>query len=203
MKMNRRVFASAAAMAVAVPQAFAQAAPDLTKLNEPPALGELVIGKEDAKVTIIEYASASCPHCATFANDELPKFKEYLDSGKVKILFREFPLNDAALGGFMVARCAPKEKQVALIEVLFKTQAKWVQNPLEGLKEIALQAGFTNETFTACLNNQDIAKKIIEERTRADGFGIDSVPFFFINGKKHEGTPTFDDMKKVIDPLLG
>jgi protein-disulfide isomerase len=203
-KMNRRVFASAAALAVMAPKAFAQAAPDLTKLNEPPALGELVIGKEDAKVTIIEYASASCPHCATFANDELPKFKEYLDSGKVKILFREFPLNDAAMGGFMLARCAPKEKQVALIEVLFKTQAKWVQNPLEGLKEIALQAGFTNETFMACLNNKDIAEKILAERTRADGFGIDSVPFFFINGKKYDGaTNTFDDMKKVIDPLLG
>jgi protein-disulfide isomerase len=200
--LNRRAFASAAALALMAPAAFA-AEPDLTKLPDPPALGEIVIGKDDAKVTIIEYASSSCPHCAEFANVELPKFKEYLDAGKVKVLFREYPHNDAALGGFMVARCAPKEKYIPLVEVMFKTQQTWVPNPLEGLKTIALQAGFTNETFMACLNNKDVAQKIIDERNRGEAFGVEGIPTFFINGVKYKGDYTFDEMKKVIDPLLG
>jgi protein-disulfide isomerase len=204
-KLNRRFFASAAALALVAPSAFAQEAKpaDLTKLAEAPALGEMVLGKDDAKVTVIEYASASCPHCADFANVELPKFKEYIDSGKVKILFREFPHNEPALGAFMLARCAPKEKYFPLVEVMFKTQQTWVPNPLEGLKSIALQAGFTNDSFMACLNNKDVAQKIIDERARGETFGVEGIPSFFINGTKYAGEYTFEEMKKVIDPLLG
>jgi protein-disulfide isomerase len=117
-------------------------------------------------------------------------------------VFREFPHNDAGLGGFMIARCAPKEKYFPLVEVLFKTQQKWVPNPLAGLKEIALQAGFTEETFTACLNNKDVAKSILDERARGDSFGITGIPTFFINGERYKGDYTFDAMKAVIDPLL-
>jgi protein-disulfide isomerase len=162
------------------------------------------LGKPDAKVTIVEYASASCPHCAEFATVELPKFmKDYIDAGKVRLLFREFPHNDAAVGAFMVARCAPKEKYFPLVDLLFKTQQTWVPNPLEGLKAIALQAGFTEETFTACLNNQAVAKSIIDERKRGEGFGVQGIPTFFINGERYKGDYTFDAMKAVIDPLLG
>jgi protein-disulfide isomerase len=206
--ISRRLFASAAALALLAPAALAQEATpgpvDKEKLNAPSALGEMVLGKADAKVTIIEYASASCPHCADFANVELPKFmKDYIDAGKVRLVFREFPHNDAALGGFMVARCAPPEKYFPLVEVLFKTQQKWVPQPLEGLKEIALQSGFTEESFMACLNNQDIAKKIMDERTRGDSLGVQGIPTFFINGERYKGEYTFEAMKVVIDPLLG
>jgi protein-disulfide isomerase len=205
--LNRRLFASCAAVALLAPVAVAQnAAPppvDKAKLNEPSVLGEMVIGKDDAKVTVIEYASSSCPHCAEFANVELPKFKDYLDSGKVKILFREFPHNDAGMGGFMVARCAPKEKYFPIVEVLFKTQQTWVPNPLEGLKNIALQAGFTEESFMACLNNKDVAQKIFDVRQKGEGFGIQGIPTFFINGERYQGNYTYDAMKVEIDKLLG
>jgi protein-disulfide isomerase len=206
-RMNRRLFVSAAALACAAPAAFAQEAAgpvDKAKLNEPSVLGEMVLGKDDAKVTIIEYASASCPHCAEFANDHLPKLqKDYIDTGKVRLIFREFPHNDPAMGAFMIARCAPKEKYFPLVDVFFKTQQKWVANPLEGLKEIALQAGFTEETFTACLNNKDVATKIFEVRQKAETFGISGIPTFFINGERYQGDYTYDAMKVEIDKLLG
>jgi protein-disulfide isomerase len=206
--LSRRLFASTAALVLMAPAVMAQeeaAKPvDKVELAKAPAHGEMALGKDDAKVTIIEYASASCPHCAEFANVELPKLmKDYIDTGKVRLIFREFPHNDAAMGGFMVARCAPKEKYFPLVDVLFKTQQKWVPNPLEGLKAIALQAGFTEETFMACLNNKDVAKQIFDERTRGEGFGVQGIPTFFINGERYNGEYNLDAMKKVIDPLLG
>ncbi len=207
-KISRRLFASSAALALLAPAALAQEAEappvDKVALAVPPAHGEMELGKPDAKVTIVEYASASCPHCAEFANVELPKFmKDYIDAGKVRLQFREFPHNDAAVGAFMVARCAPKEKYFPLVEVMFKTQQTWVASPLEGLKAIALQSGFTEETFMACLNNQAVAKSITDERKRGEGFGVQGIPTFFINGERYKGEYTFDEMKKVIDPLLG
>jgi protein-disulfide isomerase len=205
--MNRRLFASSALVAMMAPPVLAQDAEpppvDKVALAKEPAHGEMSLGKPDAKVTIVEYASASCPHCAAFANDELPKLmKDYIDTGKVRLLFREFPHNDAALGAFMIARCAPKEKYFPLVEVMFKTQQKWVPNPLVGLKEIALQAGFTEETFMACLNNKDVAKSVLDERARGESFGVQGIPTFFINGERYKGEYTLDAMKKVIDPLL-
>ena len=210
-QMNRRVLlASAASLAFAVTSpALAQDQPatgpiDLAALMAPPALGEMALGSETAKVVIIEYASASCPHCAEFANTQFPiLMKDYVDTGKVRFIFREFPHNDPAMGAFMLARCAPKERYFPLIEIYFKTQEKWVPNPLAGLKEIALQAGFTEQTFTACLNNQEVAKKIFEVRAKAETFGVQGIPSFFINGKRFEGDNTVEAMKAVIDPLLG
>jgi protein-disulfide isomerase len=208
-RMNRRIFVSAAALALAAPSAVAQDAEasgpvDKAKLNEPSPLGEMVIGKDDAKITIVEYASASCPHCAEFAKDHLPKLqKDYIDTGKVRLVFREFPHNDPALGAFMIARCAPKEKYFPLLDVMFKTQEKWVPNPLEGLKEIALQAGFTEETFLACLNNKEVASKIYAVRQTAETLGVQGIPTFFINGERYVGDYTYDAMKVAIDKLLG
>lgn len=207
--INRRnLLASAAISAMAV-AALAEDTPapvvvDKVALNTAPAMGEMSLGKADAKVTVIEYASASCPHCAAFNNEEFAKFKtDFIDSGKVKFIFREFPHNDPAMGAFMVARCAPKEKYFPLVDVFFKTQKDWVPNPLEGLKKIALQAGFTEETFNACLNNKDVAKNIFEVRQKGETFGVEGIPTFFINGEHYKGEYTVDGLKAVIDPLLG
>ena len=99
-------------------------AQDLTGLNDPPAFGEMTMGPDTAKVTVIEYASATCPHCAAFYNDTFGALKkEYIDTGKIHFVFREFPHQDAALAAFMLARCAPKEKYFPLIDVFFATQA--------------------------------------------------------------------------------
>ena len=102
---------------------FAQ---DLAGLNDPPAFGEMALGPDTAKVTVIEYASASCPHCANFYNKTfLTLKKEYIDTGKIRFVFREFPHQDAALAAFMLARCAPKEKYFPLIDMFFATQQEW------------------------------------------------------------------------------
>ncbi len=208
-KMNRRNLLASAAMLALTSAAFAEDATppvvvDKAALNAPPAMGEMSMGKDDAKVVVIEYASASCPHCAAFNNEEFPKFKtDFIDSGKVKYVFREFPHNDAAMGAFMIARCAPKEKYFPLVDVMFKTQKDWVPNPLEGLKKIALQSGFTEETFMACLNNKDVAKSIFEVRQKGDTFGVEGIPTFFINGEHFKGDYTVQGLKAVIDPLLG
>ncbi|MBL8791927.1 MAG: DsbA family protein [Rhizobiales bacterium] len=210
-QLSRRLLLASAATAALFPAAaMAQDAPDLSKLAEPPANGEVAEGSADAKVTVIEYASASCPHCADFFLNVYPALKkDYIDTGKVRFLFREFPHNDAGLGGFMIARCAPPDKYMGVIGALFKTQATWMPNPLEGLKAIALQAGFTEQSFNDCIKNVDVAQKILEERKRAEGFGVTGIPTIFIKGsseaafKRYEGDHTIEGLKAVIDPLLG
>jgi protein-disulfide isomerase len=205
-KINKRdfIFASAAVagMALAAPLAFA--AVDLKVLNAAPAQGDMSMGPDAAKVTVIEYASATCPHCAAFHKDVFPALKkEYIDTGKIHFVFREFPHNDAALAAFMVARCAPKEKYFPLVDVFFTTQPEWTQDPLAGLNKIAQQAGFTKESFDACLKNEAVAKNILDVRKTADGLGVTGIPTFFINGEMLEsGEKTIEQMRAKIDPLL-
>jgi protein-disulfide isomerase len=205
MNMNRRLLlASVSALAFA-PHAFAQSTGpvDQAALMAAPELGEIVLGKEDAPVTIIEYASASCPHCAAFAIEVMPTLhKDYIDTGKVRFIFREFPHNDQALAAFMLARCAPKEKYMPIMDVMFKTQEEWVQNPLQGLMKIALQSGFTEEKFNECLRNEKVAKSILDVRAKGETFGVTGIPTFFVNGVKMEGDKTLDSFKTTVEPLL-
>jgi len=180
-------------------------------LAEPMPLGDMVMGKDDAPVTIIEYASMTCPHCAHFTVETFPKLKErYIDTGKVKYIFREFPLDPLAAGASMLARCADKSKYFSLIELLFSTQNTWaVQQPLEPLFNVVKQAGYSRETFNTCLdtrNNPD-SKKILSaiESTRnraADVLKVTSTPTFFINGKRLPGALTIDELEKEIAPYL-
>jgi protein-disulfide isomerase len=203
-KLNKRdvIFGSVAlaGMALGARQSFAV---DLTGLNDPPAFGEMTMGPDTAKVTVIEYASATCPHCAAFYNETfLTLKKEYIDTGKIHFVFREFPHQDAALAAFMLARCAPKEKYFPLIDVFFTTQPEWTQNPLTGLNKIAQQAGFTQESFDACMKNEAVAKDILAVRTKAEGFGVTGIPTFFVNGERYEGDNTIEAFRAKIDPLL-
>jgi protein-disulfide isomerase len=180
------------------------AAVDVAKLNEPSPIGEMTMGPDNAKVTVIEYASASCPHCANFYKTTFQELKkQYIDTGKIRFVFREFPHNDAALAAFMIARCAPKDKYFPLIDTYFQTQDSWLENPAEGLFKIAQLAGFTKASFDACLKNEEVAKGIIAVRDKAESeFGVTGIPTFFINGKILNGEATFDQFKKVIDPHL-
>ena len=132
----------------AVPSAKA-ATPDLTTLLEPPALGDKILGKSDAPVTIVEYASATCPHCAAFHKDVFPQLKsEFIDTGKVKFIFREFPFDDLALAAFMLARCAPPEKYFPMLDVLFEQQQVWASKEARvELGKIAQLAGIGEDGF--------------------------------------------------------
>jgi protein-disulfide isomerase len=206
MKISRRsLMLSAAALAAVGMPAFAEDAKvDLTDLLTAPAEGDMSIGQDTAKVTIVEYASASCPHCAAFNNDVFVKLKpEYIDSGKVKFIFREFPHNDQAMAAFMVARCSPKEKYFPLIDIYFKTQQKWVPDAYNQLKDIAKQSGMAEADFEACLKNEKIAKGIFDVRDKAEKtYGVLGIPTFFINGKLYDGKREYDAMKAFLDPLL-
>lgn len=206
MKLSRfRPFAIIAALTLMAAFSGVAHALDAKSLAEPPAAGEMALGPEDAKVTIIEYASASCPHCAAFHKDVFPTLKrDYIDQGKVRFVFRDFPLNQAALAGAMLARCAPKEKYFPIIDALFETQQVWMKAPADGLFNIAQLAGFTRASFDACLKNEAVAKGIIAIRDRAtQEFEVKGTPTIFINGERFEGPRELDKIKAAIDPLLG
>jgi protein-disulfide isomerase len=201
------LLAGAAVAALASTPALAQeegAPVDLAELLKPPALGDMALGAgEGAKVTIVEYASATCPHCAAFHKDVWPKLKaDYIDTGKIRFIFREFPLNDPALAAFMIARAAPKESYFPLIGVFFDTLETWAKDPANGLLNIAKQAGFTQEKFDATLKDEKLAKGIMEIRDGGVKFGVQGTPTFFLNGKPMRGEVTYDSLKADIDKLL-
>jgi len=176
-----------------------------TELLQPSPLGERQLGPDNAPVTIIEYASTTCPHCATFHKTTLPELKKrYIDTGKVRLIFREFALNPLDAGAVMLARCLDKDKYFDFVDVLFRQQEQWVvQKPIEPLLTIAKQAGFSRESFDACLKNQKLLDGIEAQRNRAsEKFGVNSTPTFFINGKIARGSLTIEEIEKEIKPYL-
>ncbi len=208
MKTTRRIFLSSVAAAALLPAlALAQeAAPkvDLAELMKASDIGEMELGSKDAKVTMIEYASASCPHCRDFYNDVFVTLKkDYIDTNKVRFIFREFPHNDQAMAAFMLARCAPKEKYFPMVDVFFLTQDKWLADPLNALKDIAKQSGLTEDAFNTCMKNEKLAKDIYAVRQQGEKVGVNSIPTIFINGERYEGERTMAAIKAKIDPLLG
>jgi protein-disulfide isomerase len=201
--ISRRHLLLAGAAIAALGAATPALAVDMAELLKPPSLGDMALGADEgAKVTIVEYASATCPHCAEFHNVAWKKLKpEYVDTKKIRFIFREFPLNDAALAAFMVARAAPKESYFPLMDVFFQTLETWVQNPAEGLFNIAKQAGFTQAKFDETLKNEALAKGIMEIRDGGVKFGVKGTPTFFLNGEIFEGRD-YAAFKAAIDPLL-
>ena len=174
-------------------------------LLTPGPLGDEVQGAANAPVTLIEYASMTCPHCASFHETTYPEMKKkYIDTGKIRFIFREFPLDTLALAGSMLARCAGKEKFFPLIETLFAQQKEWVtQKPMQPLLAIARQAGFTQQSFEECLANQQVQNGIEEGRQRAvQRLNVQSTPTFFINGKLFRGTLTMQELDKEMAPYL-
>ncbi len=177
------------------------------ELMKPGSLKDQGLGPADAKVTIVEYASMTCGHCAHFHSDVFPELKKkYIDTGKVRFIMREFPLDNLAAAASMLARCAGDDKTFPMIESLFHTQAEWAfkqGNPVPRLFEIAKQAGFTQESFDKCLTDQALLDGINAQRQRAsEKFGVNSTPTFFINGKRLMGAPTMAEFDKAIEPLL-
>jgi protein-disulfide isomerase len=178
---------------------------DNTELGKAGPDGDVVLGSDKAPVTVIEYASMTCPHCAHFSTTTFPELqKRYIDTGKVRFIFREFPLDALAAAGFMLARCNGNDKFMPIVETLFAKQPEWmVKEPIEPLKSIAKQFGYTEQSFNQCLANQKVLDAIQDVRDRAAGkLGVNSTPTFFINGKKFVGDLSIDVMAKEIDPYL-
>jgi len=170
-----------------------------------PALPDAVLGKADAPVTIIEYSSLSCPHCATFHRDVLPELKkQFIETGKVRFIQREFPLNDAALAGSVLARCLDPSRFFAFNDLLFQKQNDWAfkEDALTPLKLYAKQAGLNDAEFTKCLENEDLQKKVLAVRELGSKQGVRGTPTFFVNGKKLDGAPTVEAFAEAIKPYL-
>lgn len=170
-------------------------------------LADLAIGSDNAKVTIVEYASMTCGHCMAFHTKVFPEIKKkYVDTGKVRFVFREFPLDARAFAASMLARCAGPDKALPMIDVLFHKQADWAYvetNPTPKLFEIAKQAGFTQESFDKCLTDQKLLDQLTAMHTRANEvFGVNATPTFFINGKRLQASPVLEEFDKVLEPLL-
>jgi protein-disulfide isomerase len=210
MRNTRREFcrgtaALALAGCVATDFAVAQSS-STTELMQPGPLEEMARGDPNAPITIIEYASMTCPHCAHFEQATYPELKRrYIDTGKVRLIFREFPLDPLATAGFMLARCAGKDNYFPLVETLFRQQDDWmVTNPIEPLLKIAMRVGFTKESFDACLGNDGKTLEGIEAvRQRAiEKFGVNSTPTFFINGQILRGDQSLRELETAMRPFL-
>ena len=200
---RRLILAGFVSFALATPAA-AQGL-NLAELSTPGPLGDRMLGSDKAPVTIIEYASVTCPHCATFHAEVYPKLKEkFIDTGKVRFIFREFPTApaNASIAGFMLARCSG-DKYFPLIDAMMEQQRSWIEKPYDGLLRIARQAGMSQEAFETCLKDRKLAEEIGNSASRAvQKFGVESTPTFFVNGTKIVGTQSLAAFEKAIEALL-
>jgi protein-disulfide isomerase len=188
-----------------ITDALAQSATDVAK---PQSLPDMALGPADAKVTIVEYASMTCPHCAAFNEQVFPKIKsEFIDAGKVRYVFREFPLDIKAAAGSMLSRCIANgdpNKYFAVTDLLFKSQNDWVmKNTTESLTRIGKQAGLTQQQVEECLKDQALLDKIAaDQKYASEVLKVDSTPTFFVNGEKIKGETSIEVFEKKINPLL-
>ncbi|KRQ02480.1 DsbA family protein [Bradyrhizobium sp. DASA03076] len=188
-----------------IPEAMAQ---DAAAVAKPVSLPDMALGPKDAAVTITEFASMTCPHCAAFNEQVFPKIKsEYIDTGKIRYVFREFPLDIKAAAGSMLSRCIANgdaAKYFAVTDMLFRQQNDWVaKNTTETLTRIGKQAGLTQQQVEACLKDQALLDKIAaDQKYASDVLKVDSTPTFFINGEKIKGEASFEEFAKKINPLL-
>ncbi|MGD9839130.1 MAG: DsbA family protein [Afipia sp.] len=216
MNITRRTFtaalsmtAFAAALGVSpwqlIGEANAQTAAEIAQAGE---LGDMALGAKDAPVTIIEYASMTCPHCAAFTKDVFPQIKtNYIDTGKVRFIFREFPLDQVALAASALARCVAKDdsqKYFAIVDILFKQQNDLASDALGTINRVGKQAGFSEQMIKDCVQGDPkIQKGILDVREHAyKTLKVNSTPFFFVNGTPVKGETSFDAFEKMIKPLL-
>jgi protein-disulfide isomerase len=163
------------------------------------------LGDPNAPVTIIEYSSLTCPHCAQFHNEVLPELKErYIATGKVRLVYRDFPLDQRALEASVLAHCAGPDRYFGLLEVMFRTQPTWARaGDLSQLKGLGRLAGMSEAQMEACLADEELVDGIL--RTRLEGqeeYDLRSTPTFIIGGQSHAGTRSVEEFSALIEPLL-
>lgn len=176
-------------------------------LMKPLGFEDRWLGDENAKVTVIEYASPTCPHCATFHTQVFPEFKrEFIDTGKIRFVMRPFSRSILDAVVFMVAACDdPAADYYKLTSAYFDTMRSWAvsDNAKAQMAQVAINNGFTQESFEACLTNQELFKGLEKTRNQAlEEFGLDATPTFYVNGKKLAGVISVEEFAKEIEPLL-
>ena len=195
--IDRRNLLSLVATGLVLPAVARAADPD-------PLFADRAIGNPDAKNTIIEYFSLTCPHCAAFSRDVFPKVKaELIDTGKVRYIFRDYPLDQLALTAAMVARALPPERYEPFISALFASQDRWAYargvNNTEELWKTAALAGMSRQTFDAAIANEALKKAIVAGAEKAQNVDhVDSTPTFIIDGERHAGGMDFDALAKML-----
>ncbi len=173
-----------------------------------PAADDIALGKADAPITIFEFASLTCPHCAEFDAETLPKVRsDWIDPGKARLIFRDYPLDQNALKAAMVARCAPPDQFFNFIDVLFKNQVNWAlgspDEVTQALSRIARLGGIGEDKFNACLNDKALSDRILGERLAGQhDYGVDSTPTFFVNGKKVVGALPYEQFAQELAAAL-
>ncbi len=196
------LYLAVAVLLVAVINEPAQAEP---AIDAAAALKERVIGDPAAPVTMIEYASLTCPHCAGFHNDTYKAFKErFIDTGHVRLIYRDFPLDGIALRAAMMARCTIDQRYFGLLQVLYKSQATWARagDPVAELALVGRLAGIDQATFDACLASEELLDGVLRIRQQGAADGVQSTPTFVIAGKVYTGSRSLDELAEIIEPLL-
>lgn len=203
MHLYRRIGAALAGLAALVAissSALAQDTGDVAAMLSP-----RVIGNPDAPVTIVEYFSLTCPHCASFHNDVYDDMKKkYVESGKVKFVYSDFPLDGVGLRAAMMARCVDERRYPGVIQVLFKTQNNWARaaDPVAEIKKIGQLAGLGADAFESCMQSEALSNGILAERQKASASGVQSTPTFRIEGKLYPGSRSIEEFSEIIDPLI-
>jgi protein-disulfide isomerase len=192
--------------AAAVEAPASQGSVDMEAVLAEGPLPDMVLGEADAPVTIVEYMSLTCPHCASFHKETFDALKEkYIDSGQVRFIVRDFPFDPRAAAGAMLARCAPEGQYFPMVDMLFEQQSSWAaaQDARGALLQISRMAGFTQESFEACLTNQELLDDVNEVRQKAaEEFEVQSTPTFLINGQRYAGNMSIEQMSAIIDGQL-
>ena len=177
-----------------------------TDFDKPGSFAEHILGNPDAKVTIVEYASLTCPHCANFHVNTFKQFKkEYVDTGKVKFVYRDFYLDDLARGTAMLAQCAPEDQYFSIIDLVFTNQRKWMsaEKPFAAIGKLLKLTGYSDEKINTCLADASIGEGVIKDRQRGADFGVNSTPTIFVNGVKQAGgNLSYAGLTKTVDALL-
>ncbi|HWM31411.1 MAG TPA: DsbA family protein [Methyloceanibacter sp.] len=166
-------------------------------------LGERTLGNPNAPIVVIEYASLTCPHCRNFHANVFPQVKrQYIDTGKVLYIVREFPIGRSAGNAAIINRCAPPENYFSLLDAFLSRQSEWVSQEvrLDAIYGVAKSSGMSRETFDKCLSNQAIIDGLSEVKQRGRQFGVVGTPTFFVNGRKAQGAITFEEIKALIEP---
>ncbi len=172
------------------------------EMLKPGPMGDHVLGSADAPITIVEYASLTCIHCKNFHDQVMPKLKEkYIETGKVRFIFREVAYDALALAGFMLANCSGDKMYYPVLGALFSSMEDWARSndPAKALLQVVKQAGFTQESFETCLRNKELQDKVSAVGQRAqENFGVNSTPAFFINGTMQRGASSFEEFETLI-----